>query len=49
MARNKNGAYRAAIEKQFPSIPVTFPYNWIILPHDGTYCMHRKKMKIIFH
>ncbi len=30
----KNGAFRLAIEKQIPVIPVTFPDNWKIMP-DG--------------
>jgi len=48
MTRFKDGAFRAAIEKQIPIIPVTIPYNWIILP-DSTWLPKRKIIKVIFH
>lgn len=48
MARFKDGAFRLAIEKQIPVIPVTIAYNWIILP-DSTLLPRRHKMKVIFH
>lgn len=32
MVRPKDGAFRAAIEKQIPIVPVTIPHNWILLP-----------------
>jgi 1-acyl-sn-glycerol-3-phosphate acyltransferase len=32
--RFKDGAFRVAIEKQIPIVPVIIPYNWIILPPD---------------
>lgn len=32
MVRLKDGAFRAAIEKQIPIVPVTIPHNWILLP-----------------
>ena len=28
----KDGAFKVAIEKQIPIVPICFPYNWIILP-----------------
>lgn len=43
-----NGAFRLAIQEQIPIVPVTIPYNWIILP-DGAKWLRRKKMKIIIH
>lgn len=49
MARFKDGAFRLAIEKQIPIVPVTIPYNWIILPDDGKLLLHRHKNMIIFH
>ncbi len=49
MARFKDGAFRLAIEKQLPIAPVTIPYNWIVLPDDGKYLLHRHKNMIIFH
>ena len=48
MTRFKDGAFRTAIEQQIPIVPVTIPYNWIILP-DGSYVPRRHKMKVIFH
>lgn len=48
MGEFKDGAFRAAIEKQISIVPVTIPYNWIILPPDR-FLMQWKKMKIIFH
>lgn len=48
MSRFKDGAFRAAIEKQIPIIPVTIPYNWIILP-DSSWLPKIKTIKVIFH
>jgi 1-acyl-sn-glycerol-3-phosphate acyltransferase len=48
MGEFKDGAFRAAIEKQIPIVPVTIPYNWIILPPD-LFLLHWKPMKVIFH
>ncbi|WP_157494065.1 lysophospholipid acyltransferase family protein [Fulvivirga imtechensis] len=48
MARLKDGAFRTAIEKQIAIIPVTIPFNWIILP-DSSFLPRRRKMKIIYH
>ncbi len=45
----KDGAFRVAIEKQVPIIPVTIPYNWLILPDDGSFVPHRHLMKVIIH
>jgi 1-acyl-sn-glycerol-3-phosphate acyltransferase len=44
----KDGAFRTAIEKQIPIVPVTIPYNWIILP-DPDLILHAGKVKVIFH
>jgi 1-acyl-sn-glycerol-3-phosphate acyltransferase len=44
----KDGAFKLAIAKQIPIIPITIPFNWIILPiQKSTITWHR--MKIIFH
>lgn len=48
MSRFKDGAFRVAIEQQIPIVPVTIPYNWIILP-DSTFLPRRHLMKVIFH
>lgn len=45
----KDGAFRTAIEKQIPIVPVTIPYNWIILPDQSPLCLHRSKIMVIFH
>ena len=45
----KEGAFRTAIEKQVPIVPVTIPYNWIILPDDGKVMPRRHLMKMILH
>jgi len=44
----KDGAFRTAIEKQIPIVPVTIPYNWIILP-DNEFLLRWHKVKVIFH
>ncbi len=49
MARFKDGAFRLAIEKQLPIVPVTIPYNWILLPDDGKLLLKRHKNVVIFH
>lgn len=49
MIEFKDGAFRVAIEKQVPIIPVTIPYNWLILPDDGKFVPHRHLMKVIVH
>lgn len=48
MGRFKEGAFRAAIEKQIPIVPVTIPYNWIILP-PYEFLVWRGRIKVIFH
>jgi 1-acyl-sn-glycerol-3-phosphate acyltransferase len=48
MADFKDGAFRVAIEKQIPIVPVTIPYNWIILP-DSEFLLQWHRVKVIFH
>jgi 1-acyl-sn-glycerol-3-phosphate acyltransferase len=45
----KDGPFRIAIEKQIPVVPVTFPYNWIILPNNGGFLPNRHEMVIVIH
>lgn len=45
----KNGAFRLAIEKQIPIIPVTLSYNHLILPDDGKFLIRRIPAKMILH
>lgn len=49
MVAYKDGAFKAAITKKVPIIPVTIPYNHLILPDDGKYLFRRHRFKIIFH
>ncbi len=51
LASFKDGAFRLAIEKQIPIVPVTIPYNWIILADNGKFDVDtsRHKSKIIVH
>jgi 1-acyl-sn-glycerol-3-phosphate acyltransferase len=46
--RFKDGAFRASIEKQIPIVPVTIPFNWIILP-PNEFLLRWKPIKVIFH
>ena len=48
MTRFKDGAFRTAIEKQIAIIPVTIPFNWIILP-DYSFLPRWHKIKVIYH
>jgi 1-acyl-sn-glycerol-3-phosphate acyltransferase len=48
MVRFKRGAFRLAIEKQIPIVPVTIPYNWIILP-PNEFLLRQGNIKVIFH
>lgn len=45
----KDGAFRLAIEKQIPIVPVTIPYNWLILPDDGKWLGKPNIAMAIFH
>ncbi len=48
MATFKDGAFRIAIEKQIEIVPVTIPYNWIVL-HPDKLLMGWRSTKLIFH
>jgi 1-acyl-sn-glycerol-3-phosphate acyltransferase len=45
----KDGAFRMAIEKQIPIVPMTILNNWKILPDDGNYVPKIHTMKAIVH
>lgn len=49
MIKFKDGAFRIAIEKQIPIVPVTIPNNWIILPDQEPLLLRWGLMKVIFH
>ena len=45
----KDGAFRVAIDKQIPIVPVTIPYNWIILPKHRGLMVYRRTSIAIYH
>lgn len=45
----KDGAFRAAVEKKIPIVPVTIPFNWKILPDRSPMRLHQGKVRIVFH
>ncbi len=45
----KDGPFRIAIEKQIPIVPVTIPYNWIILPNHPSLMVNRRTALIVYH
>jgi 1-acyl-sn-glycerol-3-phosphate acyltransferase len=49
MSPFKDGPFRMAIEKQVPVVPLTFPYNWKVLPDDGSLLFTRHPVKAIVH
>lgn len=48
MVSFKDGAFRLAIEKQIPVVPVTIPHNWIILP-GNQFLLRQGNVSVIFH
>lgn len=48
LGRFKDGAFRIAIEKQIPIVPVTILHNWIILPADQ-FLFHWHPLTLVFH
>lgn len=49
MAEFKDGAFKAAFDKQIPVVPVTIPHNWIILPDEEHLRIRRGTVRVIFH
>lgn len=49
MAPFKDGAFRMAIEKQIPIVPVTLANNWIILPDKNPLRLHAGVVRVVFH
>lgn len=49
MVHFKDGAFRTAIEKQIPIVPVTLASNWLILPDRNPMRLHRNKIVMVFH
>jgi 1-acyl-sn-glycerol-3-phosphate acyltransferase len=48
MGRFKEGAFKVAIEKQIPIVPVTIPYNWIAL-FDENFILKRRSLGLVYH
>jgi len=49
LAAFKNGPFKVAIEKQIPIVPVTIPFNYIILPDDGKLLMRPIRPVLVIH
>ncbi len=49
MSEFKEGAFRIAIDNGVPIVPVSFPYNWILLKDDGRFLPNWHELKIIIH
>mgnify|MGYP001079560655 CR=1 FL=1 len=49
LARFKNGPFKVAIDKQIPVVPITIPYNYLILPDDGKLLMRPRRPVMIIH
>lgn len=49
MVAFKDGSFRIAVEEQIPIIPVTIPYNYLLLPDQMPLVMHPGKMKMVVH
>lgn len=45
----KNGAFRLALDKQIPIIPVTLSFNHLILPEDGKFLLDFHRAKMVLH
>ena len=48
LTKFKDGAFRAAIEKQVAIVPVTIPHNWKIMPDPPKY-LYPQTIIVIFH
>ena len=49
MAPFKDGAFRIAVEKNIPIVPITMPYNFLILPDESPVRFQYHKCKLIIH
>ncbi len=45
----KDGAFKVAVEKNIPIVPITMPYNFLILPDEKPLRFHPHKCKVIIH
>jgi len=49
MAPFRDDAFRLAIEQNIPILPVTLPYDHLILPDDGQFRLRHHRLKLIVH
>lgn len=49
LARFKDGAFKIALDKQIPIIPITLSRNHLILPDDGRFLLRYKSAKVVVH
>ena len=49
MIEFKDGAFRMAIEKQIPVVPISMPYNYYIFPDNGKLEANYHSCKVIIH
>ncbi len=49
LASFKNGPFKIAIEKQIPLVPVTIPFNYVILPDNGKLLMRPIRPILVIH
>jgi len=49
LSRFKDGAFKIAVDKQIPLIPITLSYNHLILPDDGKFLLRHKTAKVVIH
>lgn len=45
----KDGAFKVAVDKNVPIVPITMPYNFLILPDEKPLRFHPHKCKVIIH
>jgi len=45
----KDGAFKMAIQAQVPIVPISFPYNWMILPDDNKLLFRRHAIQAVVH
>ncbi|OEK03636.1 hypothetical protein BFP97_19870 [Roseivirga sp. 4D4] len=49
MVAFKEGSFRIAVEQQIPIVPITIPYNHILLPDGMPLTMHPGKVRVHVH
>ena len=49
MAAFKEGSFRIAVEEQIPIIPVTIPFNYLLLPDKMPLIMHPGRIEMVVH